>query len=94
MTNYNDMTDFQINELIANLGPYKNYCNSWADMGPIMEREKINLEFDSKVVGECSALGGYFNGLRFDKEFSHKNPLRAAAIVFLMMKEGSDAGYR
>lgn len=60
-----------------------NCCHSWADMGPIIERERIDLCF-SEIVN--SAHTGDV-GLEGEYEFScfHKNPLRAAAIVYLMM---------
>ena len=61
-------------------------------MGPLIaDEKKINIIYDGE--------GGYFanegwlhhSGSIFDYEFevNHKNPLRAAAIVWLMMK-GAD----
>ena len=63
-----------------------NPCNNPADAWPIILENKISIEADSKVIGEWSALGGNFNGLKYDVESSHENPLRAAMIVFLKIK--------
>lgn len=53
-------------------------CNSWADAGPIIERERITLDSDIDVWfardDNCC--------------HTHENPLRAAMVVFLMMQEG------
>ncbi len=101
MTNYNDMPDFEINKLvrialhgepITDLDkfffPCPDYCNSWSDMGPIIDREKICLEHHS-YTWEAS-LAGYEQSLRrrFVEPQMNDNPLRAAAIVYLMIKEG------
>ncbi len=65
-----------------------NYCNSWSDMGPIIDREKICLEHHS-YTWEAS-LAGYEQSLRrrFVEPQMNDNPLRAAAIAYLMIKEG------
>jgi len=106
MTKYNDMTDFEINKLVAeklgipwgevNLTPSHsqlfrhdtypirqfNPCNSWSDMGPIIEREKIGIHVGKVAPNMWFALSR-------DEWFveNDKNPLRAAAIVYLMLKE-------
>ncbi|WP_241597723.1 phage protein NinX family protein [Rosenbergiella epipactidis] len=54
-----------------------DYCNSWADAGPIIQENKIPL---NPFRGEWVA------GER--RNVKDKNPLRAAMIVFLMMKGG------
>lgn len=64
----------------------RNYCNSWADMGPIIESENICIspvvvqEPDGfsqfKELWEAESMLG--TGPFFNSE--HKNPLRAAAI--------------
>lgn len=66
---------------------HKDWCNNWSDAGPIIMENKINLEYNSEVIDEWSALGGYFNGLKYDIECSHINPLRAVMIVFLKLKD-------
>lgn len=74
----------------TNNQPVINYCNSWADMGPIIGDRKISLHWDWEVMNECSAIGSTYVmrslGLRqINHEYTSKNPLRAAGIVFLMM---------
>lgn len=68
----------------------KDYCNNPADMWPIIGDRKISLHWDWEVMNECSAIGSTYVmrslGLRqITHEYTSKNPLRAAAIVFLMM---------
>lgn len=57
-----------------------DYCNSWADAGPIIEARRIHLNplyaSDWCATTECDSF----------REIN-KNPLRAAMIVFLMMQE-------
>lgn len=66
----------------------KDYCNSWADAGPIIAENKISLDFDAdgyeptryawcKASSPCGHV--YYGG--------ESQPLRAAMIVFLMMQE-------
>jgi hypothetical protein len=59
---------------------FPNYCNSWADMGPIIEREGISLNrasIDSKE---------YVAYIFWSKlEQADEKPLRAAAIIYLLM---------
>lgn len=58
-----------------------NPCNSWADAGPIIERERITI---------TSALRrDWWDAIDIsaDIEVRHVNPLRAAMIVFLMTQE-------
>jgi len=60
--------------------------NSWSDMGPLIVENRIAiaphpLRDDSRGVWMCLGRDGYGN--RFTKDGT--NPLRAAAIVFLMM---------
>ena len=59
-------------------------CNSWADAGQIIEREKINIEYRYDCNGFW--LAGFGPG-KGSKAFLQKKPLRAAMIVFLMMQE-------
>lgn len=67
-----------------------DYCNSWADMGPIIEREKISIIFDNLTGVEACTN---FSVCRFSYGYQSKiwddspNPLRAAAIVYLESKE-------
>jgi hypothetical protein len=64
-----------------------DYCNSWADMGPLMVEHSISL---NKIEDEWEAHNGEIDqgGLVVANIYlMHKNPLRAAAIVYLMMEE-------
>ncbi len=99
--NYSEMTDFEINKAVASACLNEWYdngfcvvrcddggrnifnpCNSWADAGPIIEQKRISLEF----VGMWRART--YEGIERE---ANENPLRAAMIVFLMMKEKPDA---
>lgn len=58
-----------------------DFCNSWADAGPIIERERITI---------TSALKrDWWDAIDISAniEVRHENPLRAAMIVLLMMRE-------
>lgn len=68
----------------------KNYCNSWADAGPIIQQNAISVGV--RRPGEsnewiASAFLDVFPAVRY----RHSNPLRAAMIVFLMMQEQPNA---
>lgn len=56
-----------------------DYCNSWDDAGPIIFENHINISWCGD--DEWSARTVHLQRV-FDK-----NPLRAAMIVFLMMKD-------
>ncbi len=66
---------------------YKNYCNSWAGMGPIIESEKIDLSYMSNSKNWVASKFISFNKCLAPAD---KNPLRAAAICYLMMKESEE----
>ena len=55
--------------------------NNPADMWPIIIGNRIDIYFDDFGYAEACKSWNYGQGL----EFKDKNPLRAAAIVFLMM---------
>lgn len=98
--NYSEMTDFEINKAVAGrlLAEWYhnsiclvrcdddnrsifNPCNSWADAGPIIQEESISLiKYDTNQWRARSrkCLAGFID----------INPLRAAMIVLLMMREG------
>ncbi|WP_127146577.1 phage protein NinX family protein [Serratia marcescens] len=65
-----------------------DYCNNPADAWPIITENNISLIFDnpSSVMATSNCVGWYS-----DEEppihSSSNNPLRAAMIVFLMMKD-------
>lgn len=93
---YSELSNIEINNLVMaaqKVDPYRvlplpDYCNNPADMWPIITGCKIALypPFDrecNKWEAHTVAMDGTSNG---DSAFS-KNPLRAAAIVYLMMQE-------
>jgi len=103
--NYSEMSDFEINEAVsktllseaanpnARFVAIGDYCRSWADAGPIIQKYGIAIAFD-----EFEQEWVAFSEFRFDKagwdmevepkKYHHnKDPLRAAMIVFLMMQE-------
>ena len=115
MTNYNDLTDEQIDIKVTILELRKKYpdakhieadpdmsivwvhtfghtsypiihaTSSWSDMGPIILTNRISLS--AARDGKWSASTNdtrWKDNLTFDL-----NPLRAAAIVYLMIKENS-----
>lgn len=68
----------------------KDYCNNPADAWPIIVENEICIEFESdevegvrQVWAEANIGHPACNGFQY---FSDENPLRAAMIVFLMMK--------
>jgi hypothetical protein len=67
------------------------YCNSWADIGVIISNygiclmSPIHKSTNDKWEASWNESGGRWNG--GDIRFRHKNPLRAAAIVYLMIGE-------
>lgn len=71
-----------------------DYCNKAEDAWPIIVEEKISIMFDSTLPeyeGEyhewCSAISSCQKyGIQYQS-----NPLRAAMIVYLMMKESDSA---
>lgn len=59
-------------------------CNSWADAGPIISGNKINL--NSIQQGWVASDNGGHDA----NYYAHENPIRAAMIVFLMIQEASN----
>lgn len=69
-----------------------NFVSSWADAGPIIEANKISIFSDSDEGSDTdkSPNDYWWSAISFDTGCQHNaesNPLRAAMIVFLMMKE-------
>lgn len=65
-----------------------DYCNNWQYIGPIIEREEIGVFWDADEWCATNASGFEIQrGLNKSIDYSHKNPKRAAAICYLMMKE-------
>ena len=59
-----------------------DYCNNWADAGPVMLENSITLNYDTAQVHVSS----YFNE-SIKVSTNRSKALRAAMIVFLMMKD-------
>jgi hypothetical protein len=57
-----------------------DYCNSPSDAWPIMDEHKIGLAFVNGEWRASSVKAGYH-------EYSDKSSLKAAMIVYLMMKD-------
>ena len=96
MKDYSKMSDFEINKAVATAlgmdvsgateennimyGYVPDICSNPSDAMPILIENRISLTW---VNGECrasSVKAGYH-------EYSDKNALRAAMIVYLMMKD-------
>ena len=96
MKDYSKMSDFEINKAVSTAlgmdvsgateennmmyGYVPDICNNPSDAMPILIENRISLTW---VNGECrasSVKAGYH-------EYSDKNALRAAMIVYLMMKD-------
>lgn len=73
------------NQVIRNSnGKEFNPCNSWADAGPIIEKNRISIEFDGDDTAQwCHTISceGLY-GIEYQS-----NPLRAAMITFLLIQE-------
>lgn len=97
--NYSEMSDYEIScevgraisfaDYLLARSEQKNYCNSWADSGPIIQQNNISLlkceRMDSWVAGSSY----WVDGAEWSVDWlsDDQNPLRAAMIVFLMMQE-------
>ncbi|BAN16847.1 hypothetical protein X848_gp37 [Edwardsiella phage PEi21] len=83
--NYEQMSDQQItDEIIKRRGLDTewhrwDFCNSWADMGPlIVENGIVVIPYGRNSLWMAARAG---------VRYHHTKPLRAAAIVYLMMTE-------
>lgn len=73
----------------SNVYGWYDYCNSWADAGPIIEKGLISLQF-CQGNWMASVNPSQETGFRAACFIEKRNPLRAAMIVFLMMQENKD----
>jgi hypothetical protein len=127
MREYLEMSDFEINKLVAEAqgvcfyvknennenmtacrkyfsncfsefdrvtaSELKDYCNSWADMGPIIESSAISI-WSHPVHGKdtwSARVNKLVNGfVDYQVTQDHDNPLRAAAIIYLESLEASN----
>ena len=96
MKDYRKMSDFEINKAVATAlgmdvsgateennimhGCLDDICNNPSDAWYVMEENKIGIAFVNGEWRASSVMAGYH-------EYSDKNALRAAMIVYLMMKD-------
>ncbi len=66
-----------------------DYCNSWADAGPIILANKITISAPMEYDQPAEWLA--YPSSDSDICISHPNPLRAAMTAFLVMKEQANA---
>lgn len=103
--NYEQMSDFEINKSVAGAlgvkwyivagrmitgsdGSYTDYCNNPADAWPVIVDNGIGIEQNhsqTKWIARSFSVGLTEQAYAF----VDKNPLRAAMIVFLMMRKAS-----
>jgi len=60
-----------------------DYCNNPSDAWPIILENRIDIQWS----GHSALCLGFINNNEDSIMIRHDNPLRAAMIVFLMMKE-------
>ena len=70
----------------SNNGVFKEFdpCNNWSDIGHIIECNKISLIEPDELTNEEWGAGQVYDAVAWA---SNKNPKRAAAICFLMMRK-------
>jgi len=68
---------------------WKDYCNNWSDIGPIIEEYRIGmlLGSETEAVVAQGPKGDPFVRLEGKEKIK-----RAAAIVFILMMEAKDKG--
>jgi len=97
MTNYDDMSDFQINKAVAEAQGFnayhledKDYCNNPSDMWPIIVEHNILIRPRPETdIGEPFASD--IRGIHVTRCIDNNGLLRAAAIVYLKMEEAKNA---
>lgn len=76
-----------------------DYCNDWSEMGPLIAEYHIDMVFDDfggpgKEDWACAATENavdHCDGIETIHSLN-RNPLRAAAICWLKMKDGEKDG--
>ena len=66
--------------------------NNWADMGPLLNPNNISISYE-KDHDPCAFVvedGSDYIGWGFDIQCFHKNELRAAAIVYILVAQGGE----
>lgn len=100
MKDYHSLSDFEINCKAANfINKSREFiddvhcgkwdpCNNIADAWPIIVKNGISIVTDSGVLWHADADAYWVDGVEWQINGEwHKNPLRAAMIVFLKMQE-------
>ena len=64
---------------------FVDYCNNWEDIGPIIEREKITVDF-----WDYKQWIGHNNGDTPFVKTKAETPMKAAALCYLKMRGVSD----
>lgn len=65
-------------------------CKSWADAGPIIQQNAISVGVRRPGESDEWIAVAFLDAFPAAR-YRHKNPLRAAMIVFLMMQESENA---
>lgn len=74
--------------LVRTTEGFVDYCGNWKEAGPLILSEKLWLR---ELYGTWQVRGFPKQPHSHNQvEWSDANPLRAVAIVFLMMQEGKD----
>lgn len=99
MMNYQEMSDHEIScevgrrlslvDYLMVVNCQRDYCNSWADAGPIAQENKISVLFDEQGMSHATHEACWVDGVEWQIDgVVDENPCRAICIVFLMMKGG------
>jgi len=77
------LSDFELSKIIALRSKYAIDfdINSWSDMGSLINENKISLKWNGGVYEKWTARSIHAEGVH------DTNPLRAAAIVYLLIKD-------
>lgn len=92
MKDYASMSDIEIDTMVSKIcSPefHRNYCNNPADAWPIIVDNQISLMYEEAIGKWCAGKPYWVDGCEWqlDIDVMEANPLRAAMIVFLIMKE-------
>lgn len=86
--------EYLVNGYRVSNGNCFNPCNSWADAGPIIEKQRITIAYDGEEKSDhpCAWVNvSSIDNLHAIKYQHTEKTLRAAMIIFLMMQEKPDA---
>ncbi|MEG5836678.1 phage protein NinX family protein [Enterobacter bugandensis] len=91
-----DCQDFGLSgfpEVMLRNGDIKDYCNDPTDGWPIIVSNHISLMHEESLGKWCAGKPYWVDGCEWqlDIDVMDENPLRAAMIFFLMMREAKHA---